>query len=62
MGWTSGGKGQEFQRKVVVAEINLKSSGYKVMAGVTSTGKKIRGGGDKNTRARNVTCRRQEVK
>lgn len=48
MGWTSGGKGQEFQRKVVVAEINLKSSGYKVMAGVTSTGKKIRGGGDKN--------------
>lgn len=52
--------GQKSQREIVVAEINLKLSGYKVVAGALFKGK-IRTGNGKNTRVRNVTFRRQEA-
>lgn len=54
--------GQKSQREIVVAEINVKLSGYKAVAGALFKGKKIRPGNDKNTRVRNATFRRQEAK
>lgn len=53
---------QKSQREIIVAEINVKLSGYKAVAGAPFKGKKIRTGNEKNTRMRNVTFRRQEAK